>query len=54
MAELGGVATVLAGMMVSLDIVTMLWALGFFYWRAALDQDIAARAPVTTGGRAGI
>ena len=43
------------GMMVSLDIVIMMWALAFFFWRAAQDHDLAeararSRAP---GGAAG-
>ena len=43
------------GMMVSLDIVIMMWALGFFFWRAAQDHDLAeeARARDVSGRAAG-
>jgi len=32
------------GMMVSLDVMIMLFALGFFFWRSAVDHDRAERA----------
>ena len=42
------------GLMVSLDIVIMMWALGFFFWRAAQDHDLAeARARRMEGSAAG-
>lgn len=40
------------GLMVSLDIVIVMWALSFFFWRAAQDHDIAeARAKAVAAGR---
>ena len=42
------------GLMISLDIVIMMWALGFFFWRAAQDHDIAeAKARRVPGGVTG-
>jgi putative membrane protein len=36
------------GLMMSLDVLVMLFALGFFFWRAAEDHDRAERAAATT------
>jgi cytochrome c oxidase assembly factor CtaG len=42
------------GMMLSLDLVVMLFAVGFFFWRSAQDHDLAERqqAERERGGRA--
>ena len=37
------------GMMLTLDLLVMLFALGFFFWRAAEDQDRAERAAPAAG-----
>lgn len=38
------------GMMISLDIVIMMWALGFFFWRSAQDHDLAEEARARASG----